>query len=778
MTDEVLRKISISSIVSAKEKKHNRHQATTLNEEEIKATLLETATQLTNARGMMELFPDLKFIMNLKTSTILSPRDFLFGGLILTLDPDIIDNNEKTNEALRLLVKHIRTHTTMEEDIPGYINEALFMYGADIRMYIPPSTLDTYLATGEFTMESLTNGDNDLKLTSKIETDTPSEKLSALGIDFFSNNPNLARMSDIRESLDNSNTEITMESYGFQGSANGRSKVLDRMDAMLASDAREDKGNAIEFKIPKDCVLVNHSPSDPSRHINYVVLIDEHGSIVTQSKDSNYYEQLEQRLNTALNTKSTEEYNTLKAMNMSGGLENKSSTKIVEMYTIEVEREIRKAVKKSTSRDTFELADHESFYRLMLARKLSNRKTRMLIVPAHMIDYMAFNYDVNGQGLSLLEETKLYASLRAVLMFSDLILQLDNNIPASLLTIDLDEHEKDPLGITHTLVQEFGRTVEQKIPSGTFNPSIIMDELRKSGIRVQVNGGSKFPGTKLSVESEQKSAPTIDETLKEQYQQQHYVGLNVQPEIVNRGLQGDFAIDTVLNNQMFVNAAMVDQYKFKKLLEKRILKYTLLSNGIYGELAHVVGEDITRFLRGIRVSLPKADTVSMEQQMEAYSAYSDGIQRMIEETQISDSLLRGIIEADVPAEILEEMRQQFTAHLLRKYVRNENIIPELIALTEVDNNGNSAADEMLEHNDKLIDVVGKFVKGMIAKDAKLQVMIDKARTKADDVIEAGGEDEDTVVDNDLPSPEEDDVDVVDLDDDVVDDPDDIIDDEA
>ncbi|QAX95991.1 hypothetical protein [Vibrio phage vB_VmeM-Yong XC32] len=716
--DEGQWEIPLRSIVASKRAEQQRQgQNSEVQFEQVKGILDETTDQLNNVKGMMELFPEFNKVMELKTSGILSPRDFVEVGLKLKFDKDLYEPSEKAHKCLTEVEKFLKRHTRFEKDMARYINEALFMYGAHIYVMIPPNALDQAIqGQEEISMESLDS--TFFQTHTKFVSDERKIKLGALGISDFSDNVNALREALIRkQQAENRRTEVAMESIGFAPIVRNKKRNL----VSLFSNRKdlEKEGEPILFEASKDSCLPLHDPTDPSIHNGYIFQLDEHGHIATNVEDSNYFEKLNKRLTAAMESESTQEYSALKQMGFDENLRDGSKAEeIMALYEREVEKQIVEAIKETGDGQFFKLKEHEPFYRLMFSRAMAQQKTRLLYVPAYMVDYMAFDYDSLGMGVSLLEKTQLYTSLRAVVMFSDLIRQITNNIPQQSLNITLDDKVRDAPKQVRTMLMEYGRITDRSIPLGTFSATSMLDELRRSGIRVNVDGGDRYPNTKLEVEDVQRNIQRVDDELAEQLKRAQYAGFSVPAEAVDQALAGDFAINTLTENQLFAKTCMGEQKIFRELMRNRIRKFTYLSNSLYSMIKDAVGEDeVDEFLDAIDLQLPQADEVRLEQQIEAYSRYADFIDDVME-AHISDTMLRGLINADITGNALEEIRALFAAHFKRQYLRTENILPELQRLHSSEDD-DVIADKLNEYHDGILETIGEVVKGLMKADEKL-----------------------------------------------------------
>lgn len=716
----------LSSVIASKTKRTTNSPNNGVSHEQVKSILEDTTNRLNNANGIMELHPDLKLCMQIRTAMLLSPKDMMSPGFHLKVDTDIFDG-EVSQDLLTFIEGHFKSKTDIESQMSVFVDEALFKYGAHVWLLLPPNQLDALISpTADLGFESIDTLDEHFK-DHKICSHA-SDRLANLGISGITDNLNTLRRPEIQRRLDrDAAMEVGMESYG--SIPLNRKRPVVRVEEVEG----EQRANAdpIIFDVAVDAVLPITEPSDPSKHLGYLFPIDKHGNIVSNSKEANYFEALALRLQNAMEAKTGDEYAKIKSMGFDIGTKQKTDPEaIMQEYVKAVEEEVRTALKAGPVGEHVEIEEHEALYRLMFSRAMQNQETRLLYVPAWAVDYMAFKYDSAGQGVSLLQETQLYSSLRAVVMFSDLIRQVNNSIPQTDINITLDENDQDPFGTVQTLLQEYGRISQRKVPLGTFHPGNLMEELRKGGFRAKVSGGSKFPNTSLDSEDRQRSIVRADSELTDQLKRAQYAGLIVPPEVIDETLQGNFAINSLISNSMFIKNSMLDQSTFKQLMHNRISKYIYLSNTLWDAIVKDVGEDkADDLVKALGINLPSADLTKLEQQIQSYEQYSEFIDTVMED-HISDALLRGLINSDPAADALEELRALIGSHFKREYLKAQNILPELHALTDADpEDGEILADKIKDYNEVLFKTVGTIITDLMRVDDKLGKDVEKVRDK-------------------------------------------------
>jgi hypothetical protein len=684
----------------------------TVSETDITNVLADITERMEVADGIMEIHPDLNLAMELRTSMILSPNDMVFNGLILKSNPAFYEDEEIAHDLLNEIEAALNVDLDIDAKIPFFINEALFKYGAHIWFILPPGVIDNLLkerlnGTPSFESYSVVGGN----LSETI-----------IGDITFSND----MLSPIKDKIDNAYKEY-QEEVAFESYSNVQARPLEVIaDEFL--DRRE-SSRPVVMSVPVDVCLPITNPSAPSEHRDYIILTDEHGHIVSRSSKSNYFKELADRLEAAISTKDGQDYQKLKEIGFSDSMANPSISGLVELFNETIVKKVRGAIEKNKGKvKAFELPSDISsqFYQIMFSRFMKGQQTRMLYVPAKYIDYMAFDYDERGIGRSLLDKTKLYSSLRAILVFSELLGFVEASVPGTELNITLDEKDKDPHGTVLKAIAAWGQANDRSLPLATFNGATIIDELRRYATKVKIDGGAKFPNTSMEETKIKKDVPRIDSEIMDSIKKSQYAGLSVPPEAIDQALQGDFAINTYTSNLFFVKRSALDAKIFSAQLARRLKKYIRYSNPIMKVISDRVGEaKVESFIKSLEIILPSADTTRLEEQKEALTAYIEFVDMAIS-YYFSRDMMDGLLDAESLSGNEDTIKETYKAYFIRKYMAENNLLPELGELSYV---GSDISKNIVEYNKDLLVNIETIIKGILTDDSKFTERLDKVKAR-------------------------------------------------
>lgn len=665
-----------------------------ISETDVERVLADITERMDVADGILELQPDLHLAMELRTSAILSPNDMMFTGLTLKANDAVYDDEEIAQRVINKIGAELNLDLDLDMKIPGFINDALFKHGAHIWFFLPPGIVDTLVANrleSQPSMESISVNDG-------IQS-TP----ILTGIEF--SDDFLAPVKyRINAAYDEYQEEVSLESY-----MNVKARPIDAIADEYVE--RRDSARPVIIEVPVDVCLPITNPSRPSLHQGYIILVDEHGHIVSRSTKRNYFKELAERLEAAIKTEDSAEYQKLKEMGFNKNETDRSISGLVELFNATIERKVTEAINGSGKKaKSFALDPDTSipFYQIMFSRYMRSQKTRMIYVPARYIDYMAFDYDERGIGRSLLDKTKLFSSLRAIIMFSNLMGQVEASVPGTEINITLDEKDNDPMGTVMQAMALYGQAQDRSLPYATFNPMTLTDELRRYNTKVKVDGGNKFPNTQMEETKVKKDVPQTDSDILEEIKKGQYAGLSVPPEAIDQALQGEFAINTYTSNLMFMKRSALDAKIFAPQLARRIRTYITYTEPLRKMIMAEVGEDkLDNFIASLEVSLPHADTTRLEEQKAAFDAYVDFVDAAIE-YYFSRDLMDGLLDGELSGNE-DSIKLTFKAYFVRKYMADNNLLPEL---AELSIQGSDISARIGEYNKDMLDNIEKIIRGI------------------------------------------------------------------
>ena len=526
--------------------------------------------------------------------------------------------------------------------------------------------------------------------------------------------------------------------------------------------ARPSVGHPLVMTLPPEAVIPVHVPSNPDEHIGYYVLLDEYGNPVIKSKAADYFNQLENSFTperqrgagSSTTSSQIEQVRDSLLGNIDPAAMNTAS--LYNSYVSIVEADLLNRLRNGIYGDSVEIGKPQEVYRIMLARSLAAMRTQVLYVPAELMTYVAFDYNNNGIGKSLLEETRIIASIRSILMFANTMASIKNSVGRVAMNIELDPEDPDPSKTVEFLFHEYMRTRSIGYPLGAANPLDTIEFLQNAGVELLVSGHPGYPSTTLSTEEKTSNHAKVDQEFDEEMRRRHIMGFGLAPETIDSSMSIEFAQQIISSNLILAKQAKKIQTKLMGFIRKFIRTYTLNSQILIDELKKVIEdkkssldpekdkaflakigspeEFIQEFVDALETTLPEPDGTKLENQSASFQAYSTFIDAVLP-AYMSEEMMQGLLQGEAGPGVNITIAAVKSA-LLRDFIRRNNILPELDALFSLGDSDNPVTplmDTHLQHLQGLARYASGFMERFAALDAvsdlRIQAIKDGATEK-------------------------------------------------
>ncbi len=570
-------------------------------------------------------------------------------------------------------------------------------------------------------------------------------------------------------------------------------------------------GHPLVMRLPSESVIPVHVPSNPEEHLGYFVLLDEMGNPLVRATETDYYRNMGANIsnNTMVNQLIQKTKGHQAGLSDPFYRQNYEVAELTRIYTELVETELLQRLRNGVYGDNVQISRPTEVYRIMLARSLARMHTQVLYVPAEMMTYIAFDYDDHGIGVSLIQKSKVLGSLRMMIAFANTMAGIKNSVGRTKLGITLDPNDDDPAQTVEYLLHDHARLRSASFPLGVSDPSDVLTYLQNAGIEVEVNGNAAYPETKLMVEDVQSNRTKPDSDLEEQLKNRHLMALGLSPETVDAGAKAEFATTVMANNLLLTKRVLMYQRQYVSYLEDHIRKYTLNSGFLMDEMRKIIRDNMERlnssdqrtiehgqrqaeknershgehdveerpletnlrrpdvsdsesdslmdseegidklivqFVEALRVSLPQPDISTLENQIAAFDKYAEALDKTLG-VYISEEVLSGTEMSDL-TEYIEPAVKAVRAYYLRRWLRNNNVMPELEELTALKSDDEPVLD-LLEAHSNHVEGIGKSVLGYLKTvAATLRARQNEVAKVKQDLTEAVGSGDDTGGDTD------------------------------
>jgi hypothetical protein len=625
--------------------------------------------------------------------------------------------------------------------------------------------------------------------------------------------------------------------------------------------ARRTIGNPLILHLPSESVIPVFIPGTPEEQIGFFVLVDGDGNPVSRTNNTNYYQELTARLNSNGNFPSAM---LTKARSMMGGFPSVNANQTdysVRYYQEIVEADLMARLRNGYYGNGVALARREEVYRIMLARTLAKQYTQLLFVPVDLMTYFAFKYTPDGVGESLLDSMRVLNSMRAMLMFANLMAGIKNSIGRTQVNLNLDPDDPDPKKTIEVAAHEIVRSRQQYFPLGMNSPTDLVDWLQRSGFEFTFEGHPAVPQLKIDFAEKNSNYVKPDTDLAEGLDKRAIMATGLSPDNIDAAFHADFATSIVQNNILLSKRVIQYQDQFtpqlsdharkvirtsqrlkddlRKILEdnydellpdrhdvrasdakldlakqaesvaeqgeqkskdefveaatKAIQSKAELgqaednvggqtqtapapnstepqtpeTKGIpYGVTAaggetpapkkegkggaledskkkFIVEQILEQFIRGFEITLPRPNSITLENQMAALDTYSKALDAGIE-AWLSEKFFTQELVGDIAQEV-SALKESIKALYLRKFMSENGILPELAQLTTADEDGKPAINVFEQHKSHIESLVKSLtenvVKMSVVKNASSQILQTTGLANQPATGEGGGTDE-------------------------------------
>lgn len=696
-----------------------------------------------DADSVFQLLPDVELAEQILVGSILSPKDMTNVELGFTVEEGRFDS-EVTRPLLNVIETHFKEHYKINDRLDGMLEEILFTKGAHILTVLPENNLDQIIngASGlsmeryeqamtrmqqtrplgflghpreeRVSMEQFHRFEDALKIKGvlKGKRSGPVELPHVEVTDKFDalKTPGLSKVGrhvKINNLLGRHNVSIESASKGM---------TAEQIDALYERPNQEgtttqtvvpslymDKpsvGHPLVLKLPMESVIPVYVPGQPEEHIGYFVMIDHNGRPILRDKNRDYYTEL--RAGFKANTQDNTSELVRQTREAMGGVQpdnTENVDQIQKAYAEIIENDLVNRLRNGIYKEEFSLGSTEEIYTIMLHRSLKQQRTQLLYIPAELVTYMAFEYDDNGVGRSLLTKSKILSSMRSVLLFAETMSGVRNAVGRKKANINVDPDDPDPEKTISDIQSLILESSHRGFPLGSPDPGQTLDYLNRAGYDFSINVESdNYPTTKVDFDDYQSNVQAGNPELSDKLRRMHISGWGINPELVDPTQSPEFATSVVNNNLMMSRRVLRIQKRFTRYITHFVRNFTTHSATLRQELnealkgckqkltpEHRKLDDETlldTFIQAVSVSLPEPDTTRIDQQQQAFEQYSN----------LLDRALEAYITADLfPAEMLSRepdtvnhVISMIRAYYQRMWLERNNVLPELNQLTEMD----------------------------------------------------------------------------------------------
>lgn len=476
---------------------------------------------------------------------------------------------------------------------------------------------------------------------------------------------------------------------------------------------------AVHMHIPHESIFVMHKPGSPEDHVGYYIALDMSGNPISVGDELNIHNPNYNGTygNDASNSAMSGQAN-FAAGNTEMGFSGMNNSSIqgrrisdkTALFSKVTEKQLVDKIKSGYFKHhDISLAEHKDLMQTMFQRLLSNKQTQLIFVPASLMTYIAFEYDENGNGISLIIKHKNIGVLNSILTLANTLSAINNTIDYKEVRVKFDDDELD---FNKTTDMVIGNLVRHSSMNGSRLLSTDVykqfDYLGTKGYQLAFEDHPSFPGTSVEINNldRERAAPDVD--VMEKNEALLIQSLGSTPEVVDMARNVEFASSYFQSNLQAARRAIADQKILTKFLDKFIRTYLMnsplalkwmiqeidRSRKDNPELRGIKTIELVRgFINSVTTHLPKPDMVKVELLDKAIIEQEKLVDHVLKYT-IGEEALQGEDVGEHLEATLEAIRRKIKAVIMRDFLASNNMFNEDI-INAIFNNDEEELDSAM-----------------------------------------------------------------------------------
>lgn len=703
----------------------------------------ENVDKVQKANMLFDTLPDLALSSEILVSSVLSPNSLSRISLNQDISSTFLPTSIKET-VLSFLWEELVKGYNLSSGLYDMVETSLVKTGAYCEILMGERSLDAYIQgvfnAGDVTAESITNK---AVMNEMLNVDTirlNDNVTISTNLDLVMLTDNVLTTEDIQKSIDKKKNSKDKELREFFRTVTGKAKVLGRR--ALENSPEDNIGRPLRMKVPMESVVPIHIKSEPSKHIGYLLLLDDNNIPIK----ANLAEVLESEQETNVNTgeiltskeyedrltKDKKRKNMFKATNPTTILDSSGditqeilNNKLTEMLN-------SKGVSNYISDEDVSL-----LYNLMFVRANKALKTNVVFIPESSMFYLAYKYADNGCGIGILDGMHENANDRLSLRAAKIYAQIKSSIPEVNYDVKIDNDDQDPKSTSASVIKYIMETRAAVLPNskGILSRSTLSSWAQNLGVSVNIKH-DKLPDIDVNKEINYGRYEVPDTDIEDEIKAEGYMRFSLTPEMVTKGFEGELATKVRMNNALFTKRIIRRQEEteahlltyIKKIIDNDAVIYQGLKERVnegYSSIAKSFQKEQEDFLRERGLDKDGAidfllreimDTYSLnlsrpldeddENKIRDYSDYEDFVDDYLERTLGSNSLpdkFLEVFDGDVDKLIAFSKNK-----LLDKWMVSNNYNKELVESFKLKNGGEPTIDIFSEYNDYAKSLLESF----------------------------------------------------------------------
>ena len=603
---------------------------------EIHPYVQESIQRARDAQDIFRILPDLGYAASLGTASILSTDDLLTVALIYTSKSSKLSLEMRSRLSSKL-EEVISNHVKLNDRLYDIVYNMRYVYGSYPIAILPEASVNDLINgdiakigredySGKLNFETyglIGNPDGSTKVgvESYFSRNTVSKSATGFNADFnvkldlgeanidipvkmsLTDNLQILRLPEIKRRRDSNFVQSAVLGHeafqvsrepGYYDPIDEEKPDLDLFasktfkqqhmlaikSAGLSSRASVDRPTLLD--LPAAACAPVHSPGTFTKPIGVLVALDELGHPI--SENNHYTTVLSNHIRKNVTSDNIDAV--AKGMGVAKSrMYDWTERRLAELTRSMVVTKFINSLKNGNyGHDNVEVASSDAFIKTMLAAALSEKRCQILFIPIEQIAYFATDFDENGIGRSIVESTKILASMRVGSKFAALHASINNARSITTATIQLDPDDRDPEARIEKARNDLAASLNQPIP---LNGSA--DDWNKhmanKGFVLNIEGNEHYPSTNTTISTENSRYEYPDSEQEEKNARDMYTAFGVNPAAILDASPIETATQVTVKDLQAAKVCMTEQERLAPLLTHFVKSYTYSDPLLLDELA-------------------------------------------------------------------------------------------------------------------------------------------------------------------------------------------------
>ena len=675
---------------------------------------------------VMDLFPDINLSIEIMTSLITAPNDMQITNLKYGFDNFSLPLDIQAN-VFDVIREHIDKEYKIKGKVDTIVRESLFTKGSYVELNIPSSNVLDLLK--EVKTNRITKGIESIVDKRISHNDLISSGTMRKGNLTITSDPLVACKSDVlkygsKVALENKIYKTTLSENKLTAALEASFKKEERILKLDGSTVTADK--PIIKKIDSSKVIPVASKDNPKEHFGYFIVLDKHGNVLSDNNDDVNEE----------NSSYSKKGNTVQGI--VGRARELIKSRHGKTPVINNIDDVKNILLLEDLKDYLERSEFSSFVntnveiddRLMnniLDYILNKVDVNILFIPEELVSYYAVNYRENGTGISLVEKVSTLISIRAIIMFTNILSFVKSSIVTTEVNTTLDPDDVNYRKSAEIIMEQVMQNRQVNLPIGIMKVDDLVDWIHKLGFSFNFKH-PMLPDIDVEINEKSHEINPIDNELLSIIDKHIITTFYLTPEMVDNGYSPDFATTILANNLLLSKRVVMLQNIYNPQLTKDIRKKLKLDGRIKNKLIKVFtsnmsvikrhmkrvnpdidpedlknakDEDIvdwiiTNTIDNLTISLPEPEATEDTNEKDIIENYSDMLNSTVDKIFSTD-----LIPSELSGELgdnLDNIKDIIKVILIRDFMNKHNIMPELNKILTLDEDGKPVINVLDQYN--------------------------------------------------------------------------------